>query len=402
MGKAKALLTDLFVQEIIDIRRDFHRHPELSGEEYETSKKVQSYLQEAGIEFRSGFAKTGVLGIIKGAKRGGVVAVRADMDALPIQEQNNLPYKSKVSGKMHACGHDAHTAMLIGVGRLLQEMKEEIHGTVLLVFQPAEENAPIGGSKPMMEDGVFNDIAPDCIFGLHVWPDLPVGKIGVRAHEIMGASDRFKITIQGSGGHASMPHQTIDAVIVASQLINQLQTIVSRNVDPLDSAVITVGKITGGDRYNVIAEKVVLEGTIRTFKNEVKSLVKSRFYNIVEGTAKIHGANVEIDYFDGYPATMNTPKWADVVKKAADNALGNDATPEVNPSLGGEDFARFLEKYEGAFFWLGSKMEEGIQKPLHDSQFILNEDCIAVGMEVMTTTVLEALTNFAKVKEGAK
>lgn len=383
--------------EVIELRRHLHQYPEVSGEEFETSKTIQKKLAEAGIPFKTGYAKTGVLGIIQGEKPGGTVALRADIDALPIQEENDLSYKSTIHNKMHACGHDAHTAMLVGTGKVLNQLKSEIAGTILLVFQPAEENAPVGGSQQMMDDGVFDEYTPDVIFGQHVWPDLSVGEIGVLHHEIMGASDRFKITVKGSGGHASMPHQSNDAIIIANNLITQLQTIVSRNTDPIDSAVLTIGKIEGGYRYNVIADEVTLEGTIRTFKPEVKEMVKDRFHSIIEGVGKSFGAHMSIDYLDGYPATVNTPQWADEVRNAAQKVLGEEASPVVSPSLGGEDFSRFLKRYPGAFYWLGTSVKDTEpQYPLHDPRFKLNESALPKGVEVMAQLALDTLRKLEK------
>ncbi|TMU84276.1 amidohydrolase [Bacillus sp. BHET2] len=378
--------------EVIELRRHFHQHPEVSGEEVKTSNMIQQTLSEAGIPYKTGYAQTGVLGIIQGEKPGGTVALRADIDALPIQEENDLPYKSTIANKMHACGHDAHTSMLLGTGKVLNQLKSQIAGTILLVFQPAEENAPVGGSQQMMDDGVFEEFTPDVIFGQHVWPDLPVGEIGILHHEIMGASDRFKIKVKGSGGHASMPHQSNDAIIIANNLITQLQTIVSRNTDPIDSAVLTIGKIEGGYRYNVIADEVTLEGTIRTFKPEVKEMVKGRFYSIVEGVGKSFDAHMEIDYLDGYPATVNSPQWADEVKLAAQKVLGEHATPVVSPSLGGEDFSRFLQKYPGAFYWLGTSVKDTEpQYPLHDPRFKLDERALNKGVQVMVQLTIDTL-----------
>jgi amidohydrolase len=383
--------------ELIEMRRHLHQYPELSGEEFETSSFIQQQLSEAGIPFKAGYAKTGVLGIIRGDKTGGTVALRADMDALPIQEESDLAYKSKAEGIMHACGHDAHTAMLIAAGKVLNQMKSELSGTVLLVFQPSEENAPSGGSQLMMEDGVFDEYRPDVIFGQHVWPDLPAGEAGVLQREIMGASDRFKITIKGSGGHASMPHQSNDAIIIANNLITQLQTIVSRNTDPLDSAVLTIGKIEGGYRYNVIADQVTLEGTIRTFKTTVKEMVKSRLYMITEGVEKSFEADVHVDYSDGYPATVNTPEWSDLVRSSAEKVLGKGSVPKVSPSLGGEDFSRFLQRYPGAFYWLGtSASEPESQYPLHDARFTLNEDALPKGVNLLVQLALDSLGELEK------
>ncbi|UCZ52741.1 M20 family metallopeptidase [Bacillus shivajii] len=384
-------------QEVLEIRRHFHQHPELSGEEYETSKKVQETLDSYGIPYKTGYAKTGVLGVIEGGKPGKTVALRADMDALPIEEENTHEFVSKVTGKMHACGHDAHTAMLLGAGKILNEMKDEIPGKVLLVFQPSEEITPIGGAKPMMEDGVFDEHQPDAIFAQHVWPDLPVGQIGALPGPMMGASDRFKIVIEGAGGHASMPHQTVDAIIVANAVMTNLQTIVSRNVDPVDSAVLTIGKIEGGSRYNVIADKVVIEGTIRTYKPKTKEMVKNRFHQIVNGVTEAMDAKATIEYYDGYPATVNDPTWAEHIQQTAVSMYGTEATPEVEPSLGGEDFSRFLLKYPGAYFWLGTALP-GVekQKPLHDPEFKIDENALSYGTEFMVQVAIDALYKLQK------
>lgn len=379
--------------QLTEFRRVLHQFPEVSGEEYETSQKIQEQLSKHGISFRTGFAKTGVLGIIKGDKPGPTVALRADIDALPITEKTDLSFASRKAGSMHACGHDAHTTMLLGAGILLNEQRKDLAGTVLLVFQPAEEASPDGGAKPMMDDGVFDEYVPDVIFGQHVWPDLPVGQIGVRAKEMMGATDRFKVVINGSGGHASMPHQTNDAIIAANHVVTMLQTIVSRNVNPIDAAVVTVGRIEGGYRYNVIADTVTLEGSIRTYKEETKNRVKQRFHEVVEHAAKAMGATAEVEYIDGYEATINSPEWAQVVKETANKLLGSEeATPTVDPSLGGEDFSRFLNRYPGAFFWLGSAVEgREVQKPLHDPKFEFNEKALPIGVNMLVEVTRNAL-----------
>ncbi|WP_175615375.1 M20 metallopeptidase family protein [Piscibacillus halophilus] len=378
------------VEEVIQFRRDLHRNPELSGEEYRTSQKIQEKLDEYGIQYKAGFAKTGVLGVIKGSKPGKTVALRADIDALPIMEKTDEPFKSEVDGKMHACGHDAHTAMLLGVARHLQNRLDEIEGTVLLIFQPAEEDSPKGGSQTMMDEGVFDEYTPDVLVAQHVWPSLPVGQFGVLPGPMMGNSDRFKITTKGSGGHASMPHDTIDAIVVANQVITALQTIVSRNANPFDPAVITVGKIEGGYRYNVVADEVTLEGTIRTQSHDMKDKVKRRFFEVVNGVSESMNAEAEIDYFDGYPATVNSERWAERVKQTVINMHGEEATPSVTPSLGGEDFGRFLLKYPGVYYWLGTSIGEG-QKPLHDPNFKLNEDAIPYGVTTMAQVAIDTL-----------
>ncbi|EGL81755.1 amidohydrolase [Caldalkalibacillus thermarum TA2.A1] len=382
---------------VIAFRRELHRYPELSGEEYETSKKIQAKLQEIGIPYTAGYAGTGILGVIEGNGPGPTVALRADIDALPIQEETGLPYASQVQGKMHACGHDAHTAMLWGAGSLLQACKDRWPGKVLMVFQPAEEFPPIGGAQPMIHDGVFAEHQPDCIFAQHVWPGLPVGQIGVRPGPMMGASDRFEVVIEGRGGHASMPHQTVDAIVVANAIITNLQTIVSRNVNPLDAAVLTVGRIEGGVSHNVVADKVVLEGTVRTFKPEVKQKVKTQFFSVVEGMAQAMGARALIRYYDGYPATENHPRWAEQVRQTARELLGPESTPDVEPCLGGEDFSGFLLHYPGAYYWLGTGLDDqSKQFPLHDPRFQIDERALVIGTELLAQVAVDAIFHLAE------
>lgn len=380
------------VTQIKEIRRALHQNPELGGEEWETSKRIQKELEKAGIPFKTGFATTGVLGIIEGAKAGGTVALRADIDALPISEKTDVEFKSKVEGKMHACGHDAHTAMLLGTAIQLKGMEEQLPGRVLLVFQPNEEASPIGGARPMMEDGVFDEFKPDVIFGQHVWPDLPVGHIGIRDKEMMGASDTLAFTIKGAGGHASMPHQGKDAIIVAAEFISALQSIVSRNTNPLDSAVVTIGTINGGYRYNVIADQVQLTGTVRTYSKQAKNTVKKRMENLVKGFEVAYEVEIDFSYVDGYDATVNTPEWAQLVRDTTMESLGEGSVPEVNPSMAGEDFSRFLAEIPGAFYWLGCAKEgEAVSKPLHDPEFFFNEDAIEVGVNTMVSVTVKAL-----------
>jgi amidohydrolase len=311
---------------------------------------------------------------------------------LSIQEENDHDFVSEREGVMHACGHDAHTAMLVGAGWLLRDFKDELPGRVLLVFQPAEEASPTGGARRMMKEPVFGEHRPDVIFAQHVSPELPVGRIGVRGGAITGASDRFEVIIEGEGGHASKPHQTIDAIVVANQVINSLQTVVSRDVDPLRSAVLTVGKIRGGTRYNAIAKRATLEGTIRTFSPDTKERVKERFHTIVRGVAESMEASVRIKYLDGYPATVNTPEWAERVRRTAQDLLGDGATPQIEPSLGGEDFSRFLLEYPGAYFRLGTASPNTSDKRrLHDSRFDIDEAALGPGTELFAQVAADTL-----------
>lgn len=389
-------INNSIINDAIEFRRVLHLNPELSTEEYETSKRIQEKLDEFNIQYQTGFAGTGVLGIIKGEKEGKIIAIRADIDALPITEASGEDFTSLNEGVMHACGHDAHTSMLLHAGKILNENKDKIKGTILLIFQPAEELSPVGGAKRMLEDGVFDEYTPDMVLAQHVWPDLEVGKFGVMAGPIMGNSDRFKITITGSGGHASMPHSTTDAIIVANQVVSALQTIVSRNADPMQPAVVTVGRFDAGSKHNVIAETAELEGTIRTQSDATKALTKKRFFEIVEQVTAAMGAAVEIEFYDGYPATVNDIEWAAQLKKSINNLYGEESTPALLPSLAGEDFSRFLKEYPGVYYWLGTSVGEG-QKPLHNPAFRLNEDAFKYGITALVNMAVDSLNKLAEV-----
>ena len=388
-------INDSIINDAIEFRRVLHLNPELSTNEYETSKRIQKKLDEFNIPYQTGFADTGVLGIIKGDKEGRIIGIRADIDALPITETSGEEFTSLNEGVMHACGHDAHTSMLLHAGKILNENKDKIKGTILLIFQPAEELSPVGGAKRMLEDGVFDEYTPDMVLAQHVWPDLEVGKFGVMAGPIMGNSDRFKITVTGSGGHASMPHSTTDAIIVANQVVSALQTIVSRNTDPMQPAVVTVGRFDAGTKHNVIAETAELEGTIRTQSDTTKALTKKRFFEIVEQVTSAMGATVEIEFYDGYPATVNDIEWAAQLKKSINNIYGEESTPALLPSLAGEDFSRFLKEYPGVYYWLGTSVGEG-QKPLHNPAFRLNENAFEYGITAMVNMAVDSLSKLAE------
>lgn len=383
------------IEDAVEFRRVLHLHPEVSTNEYETSKRIQEKLDEFNIAYQTGFADTGILGIIKGEEEGRIIGIRADIDALPISETSGEEFTSLNEGVMHACGHDAHTSMLLHAGQILNENKDKIKGTILLIFQPAEELSPIGGAKRMLEDGMFDEYTPDMVLAQHVWPDLEVGKFGVMAGPIMGNSDRFKITITGSGGHASMPHSTTDAIIVANQVVSALQTIVSRNTDPMQPAVVTVGRFDAGTKHNVIAETAELEGTIRTQSDATKALTKKRFFEIVEQVTSAMGADVEIEFYDGYPATVNDIEWAAQLKKSINNLYGEESTPALLPSLAGEDFSRFLKEYPGVYYWLGTSVGEG-QKPLHNPAFRMNEDAFEYGITAMVNMAVDSLNKLAE------
>ncbi|MFY0543622.1 M20 metallopeptidase family protein [Brevibacillus sp. H7] len=375
---------------LVQLRREFHRYPERSGQEVRTAGRVYEELQKAGItDIRRNIAGHGLVAVI-GNGGGPIVALRADMDALPIKEQTDVPFLSENDGVMHACGHDAHIAMLLGAAKIIKQMEHELSGQVVLIFQPAEENAPIGGARPMLEAGALDDPKPDAVFGLHVWPGLPVGQLGIKAGYFMGASDRFTIRVQGKGGHASMPHETIDAALVAVQIAQVLQTIVSRNLNPMDAGVVTIGKIEAGNRYNVIADEAIMEGTVRSLRPEVRNLLERRFTEIVEHVAQSMGAQAEITYQRGYPVLQNDPAAVEVVRSAASCLLGENALPEIEAALVAEDFAVYLEHFPGAFFWLGCGFhDESKNYPLHHPKFLVDERVLPLGAQMLAETALQ-------------
>jgi len=365
---------------IIQIRRDFHKYPELSFQEKRTSKIVAEKLGSWGIEVKRNVGKTGVVGFLKGENKGPTIALRADMDALPIQETSNIPYKSVNDGVMHACGHDAHISILLGAAKVLSKMKKNIHGEVRFIFQPAEEG--FGGARYMIEDGAIDGV--DEIYGLHVWNYQQSGTIGLKSGSVMAAADKFTIKISGKGGHGAAPQGTIDAIIIASNLIQNLQTIVSRNTNPLDSTVITIGKINGGYNFNIIADEVILKGTTRAYTEENRSLIQSRMEEIIKGTEKMFGAKIDLNYEAGYPPVINNEVITKNVKEAAIDIVGNENVSNPYLSMGGEDFSYFSNKIPGCFFFLGSapKDRELLTTPHHCSHFDIDEGSMLIGSSI--------------------
>lgn len=383
---AKALMPKL-----VEIRRDFHEYPEISQHETETAKKVAAYLKEMGVdEVIENVGGHGVIGVIKGAKEGGVVALRADMDALQIQEMNDVEYKSRNDGVMHACGHDNHMTGLLGAAELLCQNRGEIHGTVKLVFQPAEEMSPVGGSRGMLESGYLDDIG--AIFGLHVWPDLPHGKIGVKAGPLMAATDHFTITIHGKTAHGAKPDQGIDAVVLGAQFVMAAQSFVSRKVDPLDSAVVTFGIFNAGTRYNIIAGECVLDGTVRTLKPETRVMIEDSMRKLLDAICLQSGATADIVYGHGYPALVNHEADAALIRKTAVSLFGEDEVVDVkNPAMPAEDFSFYLKEKEGCFVWLGTAKEGETPWPLHNSRFDVDEDILWRGSALLAQTAIDYL-----------
>jgi amidohydrolase len=382
---------------VIADRRHLHRHPELGFEEFETARLVTERLQSLGVEeIRTGIAVTGVTGLIRGAKPasgpGRVVLLRADMDALPIHEENAVDYRSEIDGKMHACGHDAHTAMLLGIARLLSDRRDEFSGTVKVLFQPAEEGG--GGARVMIEQGVLEDPHVDFVLGMHMAQQLPLGKIEARGGPVMAAADRFSAVIQGKGGHGAQPHLCVDPISVGAQIVTALQTIVGREVDPTKEAVVTVGAFIAGEASNVIPDTAELRGTLRSFDPAVREQIGRRVGEIVTGVSATHGATADYRYLPGYPPTINDPEMTAMVRDVAAAVLGEEHVSEGPLHMGAEDFSYFLEQRPGSFFFVGSSNEEkGLTWGHHHPRFDIDEASLAIGMEVMARTVLRVLND---------
>lgn len=383
---------------LISIRRDIHMYPELGFEEKRTASIIEKELSSLGIEVKTGVAGTGLVGLIKGRQEKPVVGLRADMDALSITEKNKSSYVSRYKGKMHACGHDGHIAILLGVAEVLSAFKEDIPGQVKLIFQPAEEGP--GGALPMIEEGVLDNPKVDIILGLHLWQDIPVGKIGIRDGAEFASVDEFDLIIKGKAAHGASPHQGVDAILTASQVINSLQSIVSRNVAPTEAAVITVGKINGGYRRNIIADEVNLEGTVRCFSAELRDMIEKRMEEIISGICQGTGCTYILDYRREYPPLINTPEINRQIKSVVGDLIGQDSVITLQkPTLGGEDFAFFLEKVPGSFFLLGSgNIEKGITAPQHSSYHNIDEDAIPLGVEILTNLVFQLSNKFLEKK----
>jgi len=378
---------------VIADRRHLHEHPELAFEEYETSKFVSERLASIGIEeIKTGVGGTGVTGLIRGKRDGGkVVMVRADMDALPILEENDVEYKSRKAGVMHACGHDAHTAMLLGLSRLLMDRRSEFGGTVKVLFQPAEE-VPPGGAIGMIKDGALENPHVDAVLGLHVSSETPAGQIAIRGGAGSASSDRYTITIQGKGGHAARPHAGIDPVVIGSEIVMALQTLVSREVDPTAAAVVSTTAFVAGEAFNVIPDTAELRGTVRTLDQEVRDHLEKRLIEIAEGIGAAHRAEVNVTFIRGYPGIVNDEQMTDLVRTAAVEAVGGDNVIESPVGMGGEDFAYFSLERPGCFFNVGTRNDErGITWGHHHPRFDVEEEGFAAGISTMANTVLKYL-----------
>ena len=371
---------------LVEIRRRIHMYPELGFEETETSKLVSEWLERFGFQVKKGWAKTGVVGLLEGRGPGKTVAIRADMDGLPLEEANPVPYVSKIKGKMHACGHDAHVAILLGVARFFSSIRNQVEGNIKWIFQPAEEGG--GGGRVMVEEGVLENPKVDAIFGAHVFPFLPTGKVGIYEREGLAATDRFTIHILGKGGHAAAPHVSKDPILAAGHLITQIHAIVSRNINPLDSAVITIGKVSGGTTFNIIPDEVELLGTVRSLNPQAREELKVRIEQVIQGVVCSLGMDYRLDYRHGYPALVNDPEMSRLVASACSEGIGEKNVEVLKPSMGGEDFAYYLERCPGSFFRLGCRNEEkGIVHPYHSSLFNIDEEVLPFGVEMFVRII---------------
>lgn len=372
----------------VHLRQDFHRWPELGNEEHRTAERIVTELEKLGIETKRMLA-TGVVAGLEKKKGKKTVAIRADMDALPIHETLKLPFSSERNGVMHACGHDVHTAVLLGTARVLSKIQNEINGNVKFIFQPAEETT--GGAKRMIRKGCLEP-KTDYILGLHVKPDLPAGTIGIKYGKVHASSDMFRIIVKGKTSHGAYPEMGIDSITATAQIVSGIQSIVARNISPLNSGVITIGSIHGGTAVNLIADSVVLEGTVRSLDHGSREFLRERLKEMAQWTAKAYGAKAEVRYKKGYPILTNDNLIVEVIKNVAICETAVEKVVELkDPTMGVEDFAYFLEKVPGAFFFLGSGYKGRENEGIHSGGFEVDEKCIAVGIQMEVMSVIKLL-----------
>lgn len=375
-------------EQLVAWRRDFHQHPEVAFEEVRTSQKVAEILTELGLEVQYGVGKTGVVGILEGTGDGPTILVRADMDALPIQEENNVPYKSQTTNRMHACGHDGHTAIALSVAKILATRRDQMNGAIKFVFQPAEEIA--AGAKAMIDDGVMEGLKPDVSLGLHLWNDMPVGRVAVTRGPAMASSDSFHLWIEGRGGHGASPHQTHDPILAAAQIITAAQSVVSRNLPPLDAGVLSCTMIRAGDAFNVIPSEVEIRGTIRSYKNEIRDLIVARFDALATGIAQAMGCTARLEFFEKTPPLVNDLAIGERLRHGfgqIDNSL--EIVDDVR-TMGAEDMGFFLERAPGVYFFVGSaNASRGLDYPHHHPRFDVDEEALVIGASLLTAAVAD-------------
>lgn len=371
-------------EKLIRYRRELHRNPELSQQEFETTKRIRKWLSDEGINILDYPLKTGIAAEILGEKPGPTIALRADIDALPINEATGLEFASENPGIMHACGHDFHTASILGAAILLNQRKSELNGNVRIIFQPSEENAK--GAVEIFESGALDDV--QAIFGFHNKPDLPVGTIGIKSGALMASVDRFEINIIGVGGHAGMPENCIDPIIIGSQIISGLQSVISRELSSFNNAVISVTRFKAGNTWNVIPEKAEIEGTVRTFQNEARELIPDLMKRVAEGIASAFGAKIEFKWFPHFPGINNSPEFKEVLTKSAEE-LGYTVV-EAEPSQAGEDFAFYQTKIPGFFVWIGVNGS----KQWHHPEYVLDEDALSVATSFFENAAIKVLSEW--------
>ena len=370
-------------------RRDFHHHPELGFQELRTADRVAAHLRQLGLEVRTGVGRTGVVALVEGRGPGPTVLLRFDMDALPVTEATGLPFASRHEGVMHACGHDGHTAIGMAVAQMLVETAAHWPGRVKLLFQPAEEG--LGGAAATIADGVLADPQPDQAFGLHLWNALPLGQVVAQPGPLMAAADRFTLTIIGRGGHGGMPHTTVDAVLVASQAVTLLQSIVSRNLPPHEAAVLSVGSFHAGDAFNVIAETAVLTGTIRTLQPDVRSVLIRRMEEMLDGLVRAHGASYTLELADHTPALVNDPEATRLAAAAAATVVAPSQLTTIAPLMVAEDMAEFLTRVPGCYLLVGARPDAATVGPHHSPRFDFAEEALPLAAAILATVAVEAL-----------
>ncbi|WP_342539040.1 M20 family metallopeptidase [Sporosarcina sp. FSL K6-1540] len=382
-------LIDEVQNEVISWRRYLHEYPELSFQEEKTSEFIYETLQSFGNLEISRPTKTSVMARLIGARRGKVLAIRADIDALPIQEENSLPFSSKNAGVMHACGHDGHTAILLGTAKILSSLQDQIKGEVRFLFQHGEELAP-GGAQEMVREGVMDGV--DMVIGTHLWSPLETGQIGVASGPVMASPDTFSITITGRGGHAGLPHQTVDAIAIGAQVVSNLQHIVSRNMDPLDSVVLSITKFASGSAMNIIPDSVEMGGTVRLFSTEHRIIIRELMERIIKGITEAHGASYFLTYNDGVDPVINDEKVSRVIEETVRELWGTQALTQMKPNMGGEDFSAFLKKAPGTFFFTGSG-NSGLATdyPHHHPRFNIDESALSDGMNMFVHATFKLL-----------
>jgi amidohydrolase len=384
MEQATAIFPDL-----CRIRRKIHSFPETGFDLEKTGTLIRSWLDSIGIPYQSGVGRSGIVGMIRGNRPGPVVALRADMDALPIQEKNNVPYASRIKGIMHACGHDLHTTCLLGAAKLLAGYRERIPGAIKLIFQPAEEID--AGARAMIADGVLENPSVDILFGLHNFPGLPTGCIAIKSGSLMAGVDTFRISVKGRGGHAATPDQAVDALVVAASIVLQLQTIVSRNISPTKEAVITIGTFRAGVSENIIADLAEMRGTARTLDLGIREQFPGIIHRIVENSCKAFGALGKVEYQKVLPVLSNDRQAVDLLRQTASRLLGEKSVQTAEVTLGGEDFSLMLEQVPGCYFWLGATPSGTPIRSWHSPNFDLDENAIPIGSVVLAQVALDYL-----------